>query len=151
MLRILHGGAVALFGIAAALAVAWAAGAMARSLAVTDRVEKAGAPVRSDPPPLTTSQEFTLWRPRADLFGEPSPPASAPAAAAVTLSRLAARYRLAGILLGEARQAVLTDLATQQTLHVTEGQLLEGGIVVQSIEAHSIVLGFGEESLELRL
>jgi hypothetical protein len=85
------------------------------------------------------------------LFAQPKIASrSAENRANVTLSELAKKLVLRGILWGESPKVILENRGTEQVLHLSEGEFV-GEIRIAEIRRNSIVVAWKDQTLELTL
>jgi type II secretory pathway component PulC len=67
------------------------------------------------------------------------------------LSRLISNLRLAGIISGQVRKAIIEDKKTKTTFHLRQGESFLDSIRVKKINKDSVILDFQGEDFELYL
>jgi len=101
-------------------------------------------PLPEDLPSVAASASRPLFAPAA-----PTEPAQVVPSRSVT--QLASRLTLMGIVAGEPAQAIIEDSQTQKTYFVTAGQLVVEGAVVEQVLDNRVVLDLAGEKIELTL
>jgi hypothetical protein len=85
------------------------------------------------------------------LFAQPKIASrSAPSRANVTLSELAKKLVIRGILWDESPKVILENRGTEQVLHLSQGEFV-GEIRSEEIRRNSVVVAWKDQTLELTL